>query len=77
VSDCQILLGQVPASDKIDLKIIRIEGDQEPQDFKVTVQVPDFYDVVGQQFTKFGVQFKENPEVREYHIISNRAHVVR
>ena len=77
VSDCQILLGQVPASDKIYLKIVSVEGDREPENFKATVQVPNFSDVVGEQFTKLGVQFKYNPEVREYHIISNRVHVVR
>ena len=77
VSDCQILLGQVPASDKIDLKIVSREGGRIPESFKVTVQVPNFSDVVGEQFTKLGVQFKYYPEVKEYHIISNGVHVLR
>ncbi len=75
VSDCQILLGQVPASDKIDLKIVSAEGPNESEIAKITVQVPDASDVVGKHFTKLGVLFELNPEVREYHLISNRVQV--
>jgi hypothetical protein len=75
VSDCQILLGQVQDSDKISLKSISVEQNLQTQNAKITVQVPDASDVVGEHFTKLGVQFKYNPEVEEFHIISNGVQV--
>jgi hypothetical protein len=75
VSDCQILLGHVKDSDKIDLKIVSAEYSFETDIAKITVQVPDASDVVGKHFTKLGVLFELNPEVREYHLISHRVQV--
>jgi hypothetical protein len=75
VSDCQILLGHVKDSDKISLKSISVEQNVHTQNAKITVQVPDASDVVGEHFTKLGIQFKYNPEVLEYHLISNRVQV--
>ena len=66
VSDCQILLGHVQDKDKIDLKIVSVEQNGETENSKITVQVPDASDVVGKHFTKLGVQFELNPEVKEY-----------
>jgi hypothetical protein len=75
VSDCQILLGHVKDSDKIDLKIVSVERSFEPQIAKITVQVPEASDVVGKHFTKLGVQFRLFPEVQEYHLISGKVRV--
>jgi hypothetical protein len=75
VSDCQILLGQVKDSDKISLKSISVEQNTQTQFAKITVQVPDASDVVGEHFTKLGIQFYYNPEVQEYHLISNAVQV--
>jgi hypothetical protein len=75
VSDCQILLGHVPDKDKMDLKIVSVEGPNESEIAKITVQVPDASDVVGKHFTKLGVLFELNPEVQEYHLISHRVQV--
>jgi hypothetical protein len=75
VSDCQILLGHVKDSDKISLKSISVEQNVHTRNAKITVQVPDASDVVGEHFTKLGIQFKYNPEVQEYHLISNRVQV--
>jgi hypothetical protein len=76
VSDCQILLGQVQDKDKIGLKTVSIElSDDFPSIAKQTVQVPDASDVVGEHFTKLGIQLKYNPEVQEYFIISHRVQV--
>jgi hypothetical protein len=76
VSDCQILLGQVQDKDKIALKTVSIEiSDDFPSIAKQTVQVPDASDVVGEHFTKLGIQLKYNPEVHEYWLISHRVQV--
>jgi hypothetical protein len=78
VSDCQILLGHVQDKDNMILKIVSIEQTLDTpsfNEFAVTVQVPDASDVVGKHFTKLGIQFKLNPEVREYHLISNGVQV--
>jgi hypothetical protein len=75
VSDCQILLGHVKDSDKISLQSISVEQNVHTQNAKITVQVPDASDVVGEHFTKLSIQFKYTPEVQEYHLISNRVQV--
>jgi hypothetical protein len=83
LSDCQILLdhylygpGRVPDKDKIVLKIVSVEQtDDFPSIAKITVQVPDASDVVGEHFTKLVVQFPMYNELNEYYIISHGVHV--
>ena len=75
VSDCQILLGHVQDKDKMDLKIVSVEQNTSTQNAKITVQVPEANDVVGEHFTKLGIQFDFNPEVKEYHLISRGVQV--
>jgi hypothetical protein len=74
VSDCQILSGHVQDKDKMALKIISIEQNYESKIVKLTVQVPDASEI-DKHFTKLGVQFPINPEVKEYYVISNGVQV--
>jgi hypothetical protein len=75
VSDCQILLGHVQDKDKMDLKIVSVEQNVHTENAKITVQVPEANDVVGKHFTKLGIQFPLYPDLKEYHLISNRVQV--
>jgi len=76
VSDCQILLsGSVKDTDKMDLKIVSIEQSNKSPIVKLTLQAPDASDIVGNHFTKLGVQFPYSPEGQEYYLISNSVNV--
>ena len=64
----------VKDTDKMALKIVSIEQNDESPIVKVTVRVPDASDV-DKHLTKLNVQFPFSPEAQEYYIISHRVQV--
>jgi hypothetical protein len=75
VSDCDIIgFGHIEAQDMVNLKIIGYEQDSGSKIVKLTVQVPDATGI-DKHFTKLGVQFPINPEVKEFYLISHKVHV--